>query len=88
MDYDHRMRSMLDMLRRQVADSAAAHAMSRFGPDMGEHAELAHKIATIAAQTALDQFSAYCAAELRVIELDEERRRRDVMLRAPSMGPI
>jgi hypothetical protein len=77
-----------DILRtvaKMTIDSAVHGAVSRFRDELGDKAELAYRIAEIAAESALEQFKAYCNAELRIIQVDHEQRASVLMMKPPAM---
>jgi len=78
--------SPLKTAMRHNIDMAVHHAIKRFERDLpGDQVGLVHKIARAAAETAMEQFCSYANAELRLIEIDYERR-GDEMLRERSVN--
>ena len=84
MSYKIEMR-ILELAMRQAVDSAVHNAVDRFSDRLGDNVGLTHKIARAAAETAIEQFASYCNAELRLIEIDYERRADEMMMRHPRL---
>lgn len=80
MSYKIEMRILETAMRHHI-DMAVHHAISRFQRDLGDDVGLVSKIARAAAETAVEQFAAYCNAELRIIQIDHERKMDEAMLR-------
>lgn len=75
---------MLELAMSRCVDSAVHNAVQRFERELGEHQGLAHRIAHAAAESAMEQFASYCNAELRLIQIDHERRADEAALRMPE----
>lgn len=84
MDYTIKL-DIAATVTRHVIDSAVHGAVSRFRGELGDHAELASDIATIAAETALEQFKTWANSELRLIKLEHERRASHLLLNPSRM---
>lgn len=80
MDYTIKI-NPTDTMARQCIDMAVHHALERFKGDFGDNQELVYRIARDAAATAMEQFKAWCNAELRLIATDHDTRVRESMLR-------
>lgn len=72
-DYTIKFDPMETMMRHCI-DMAIHGAIERFRDELGDNVGLTHKIARIAAETAVEQFKTYCNAQLRIISVDHEMR--------------
>lgn len=78
--------SVLKTVMRHCVDSNVAEALSRFRDQLPQDAEgLVGRIAQATAQNAIEQFAAYCNAQLRLIEVDHRQRVEAAALRPGSL---
>lgn len=77
MKYRPNLPDVLSAAGRAAIDSAVHAAAIRFQSElaqMDDQGKLVIEIAQVAAANAVETFRSYCANELRLIALDEERR--------------
>lgn len=77
--------SPTENMMRVAIDSAVHQAVGRFCDELGEHQGLAYSIARAAAESAVEQFKTLCNAELRLIEIDHQKRMNHAVHKASSM---
>jgi len=66
--------SPLRTVMRHSIDMAVHESCERFKDELGDQIGLTQRIAQAAAETAVEQFTTYCNAQLRMIEIDHEER--------------
>ena len=83
---DYRIKTdILELAMRQAIDSSVHAAAERFKDRLGDDRELYYRIATLAAQNAMEHFKAFCNIHLNMIQADFDRRMEHEMLRPPAM---